>query len=144
MTLARRSPFGLLRDLQQQLDDAFSDEAAPPPEDGLSRWSPKVDVFEENENIVFEIEAPGVNKDDLDISIEDNRLVIRGERREQREAGEDRDYYRSERFFGTFQRSFSLPDTIDAESVEASYDDGVLTVSLPKAAEAQRKSIEIN
>lgn len=143
MALARRSPFGLLRDLEQQLDDAFSSGDGNSSETGLSRWSPKVDVFEENENIVFEIEAPGVNKDDIDISIEDNRLVIQGERREQREAGEERDYYRSERFFGTFQRSFTLPDTIDAESVEALYDDGVLTVSLPKAEQAQRKTIDI-
>lgn len=143
MALARRSPFGLLRDLERQLDDAFKGDNGSSSEPSLSRWSPKVDVYEEGDNIVFEIEAAGVNKDDIDISIEDNRLVIRGERREERKTDEDRDYYRSERFFGTFQRSFALPDTIDADAVEASYDDGVLNVSLPKAEEARRKSIEI-
>ncbi|MFB6355972.1 MAG: Hsp20/alpha crystallin family protein [bacterium] len=145
MTLARQRPVRLLKDLDRQLNQLFPWEDDDNTETAMTTWSPKVDVYEEDDNLVFELEAPGVDKDDIDVSIEDNRLTIKGERREEKEVGGDeRDYYRSERFFGSFQRSFALPDKVDVEDIDARYDNGVLTVSLPKASEARKTTIEIN
>jgi len=142
MALSRRSPFRLLRDLDRQLSDVLPEEDGES-QTSITRWSPKVDIYEQGENIVFEVEAPGVEKDDIDISIEENRLVIQGERTEQKEWDDDRNYYRSERFYGNFQRSFALPEAIDAAEVTATYDDGVLKVTLPKVASSQSQSIQI-
>jgi HSP20 family protein len=143
MALRRRSPFGLLRDLERQLEDRIRGQEDGDDQNSITSWSPKVDVYEEDSNIVFEVEAPGVDKDDIDISIEDNRLTIKGERREASESEEDRDYYRSERFYGTFQRSFTLPDKVDTEDVSARYDNGLLHVTLPKRTRSTSTTIEI-
>lgn len=143
MALSRRSPFGLLKDLERQLEDSLRSENGGSGDTSITSWSPKVDVFEEGNDIVFEVEAPGVDKDDIDINIEDNRLTIQGERVSENEWEDSRDYYRSERFYGTFQRSFALPDAIDADSVQAEYDGGVLNITLPKSETSKRKSIEI-
>ncbi|MFP4687304.1 MAG: Hsp20/alpha crystallin family protein [bacterium] len=141
--MRRRSPLGGLLDLQKRLEDIFPwDEEG---ETTLTTWRPRVDVYEEGDNIVFECEAPGVDKNDIDVSIEDNRLTISGNRHEEKTVEkEDRDYYRSERFFGEFQRTFTLPEGVDAEQVNANFDNGVLKVVLPKAPEAKKRSIEIN
>ncbi len=140
--LRRRTPFGGLLDLEKKLEDLFA--AGDGEESSLTAWRPRVDVFEEGNNIVFECEAPGINKEDIDVSIENNRLTISGERREEKTIEEDeRNYYRSERLFGSFQRTFTLPEGVDAEQVNAHFKNGVLRVELPKAAEAKKKSIEI-
>jgi len=146
MALMRRgTPFRGLRNLERQLEDMFpwrSDEGEE--EAALSAWSPRVDIYEEGDNLIFECEAPGVNKDDIDVSVENNRLTITGERREEKTVeDEDRNYYRSEQRFGTFQRAFSLPDGVDTEAINASYDNGVLKVTVPEGAQPSRESIEI-
>lgn len=143
MALSRRSPFGLLKDLERQLEDNLPSDEGGSNGSSLTSWSPKVDVYEESDNIVFELEAPGVDKDNIDISIEDNRLTVQGERSEENVDTDSREYYRSERFYGSFKRSFALPDAIDTENVSASHDNGVLRVTLPKVEQSRRKSIEI-
>lgn len=144
MAIRRRSPLqGLLN------PDRWFDEMSPirREDDGdtdVTSWAPRVDIYEQGDNLVFECEAPGVEKDDLDVSMENNRLTIRGQRREEREVGsEDRDYLRSERIYGTFQRTFSLPENVDREDIHAEYEDGVLKVRVPVAEHALRQQIEI-
>ncbi|MFB6344675.1 MAG: Hsp20/alpha crystallin family protein [bacterium] len=146
MAILRRNPFRKLRDLERQLDDMFRKEESDDTNgsQAISGWSPRVDVYEEGNDLVFELDAPGLHKDDLDVSIEDNRLTIRGERREEKDVeDEDRNYYRSERIYGQFQRSFALPDKVEASEIDASYDDGVLTVRAPQTAESTSESIQI-
>lgn len=143
MALQRRNPFSALRSFEDRLNKLFpSLEDGGSTESAVTSWTPRVDVYEQGNDIVFELEAPGVSKDEIDVSLEDNRLTIRGERREDSSVDE-RDYYRSERFYGSFQRSFSLPERVDRNQIQAEFDDGVLTVRLPKAAEARKKSIDI-
>lgn len=148
MALLRRGPFRTLRQLERQLDDLVpgedGDQDQPETSRSLSRWSPRADVYEDNNDLVFEVDAPGVNKDDLDVSLEDNRLVIQGERREEKDVEEEeRNYFRSERVYGTFQRSFRLPKNVNADEITANYDGGVLRVRVPKSEEASTQSIQI-
>ncbi len=105
-------------------------------------WSPSVDVAETKDEIVVKAEIPGVSKDDIDLTIENNRLMISGEKR-QEEHEEGKNYYRTERSYGSFRRIFNLPAQADAEKVSASYDDGVLTVKIPKSEVAKGKKIDI-
>ena len=105
-------------------------------------WAPPVDVFEQNENLVIRAEIPGVSRDHLDVKIENGVLTIRGERK----AGSEvtaANAYRIERVSGTFVRSFKLPTTVDATKVDATYKDGVLEVTVPKAETAKPKKVEI-
>ena len=103
---------------------------------------PAVDFFEDVEQLVLKAELPGVNKEDLDLSLHDGVLTLAGERREEK-AFEDAEVHRSERFLGKFQRSFTLPAAVNAANVQASFKDGILTVTLPKAEEAKPKQIEV-
>lgn len=147
MAILRRSPFRQLRELERQLDDLIrnGDQDEQDQSQAITGWSPRVDVYEQNDELVFEVDAPGIHKDDLDVSIEDNRLTISGERREEKNVEDsDRNYFRSERVYGQFQRSFALPDAIDADQVAASYDDGVLTVRAPKVEDSTTQSVQIN
>lgn len=149
MAIMRRSPFDTLRNLEQQLDqffgrgDAEEGNGSDLGRRGLTSWRPRVDVYQEGNELVFEVDASGINKQDLDVSIENNRLTIQGERVSEQEE-EDRDYYRSERVYGTFQRSFALPDNVEGDQVKASYEDGVLTVRTPiTSASEESQSIPI-
>ena len=109
----------------------------------LEAWSPVVDVFENKDHVTVKAEVPGMRKEDIDVSVEGNTLSICGERREQKEEGKGTSNYRSERFFGRFYRSVPLPSAIDSGKVAAKYQDGVLTVTLPKTEEAKRKKIDV-
>jgi len=108
-----------------------------------SGWMPALDVYEDKDNVVLKAEMPGMRKEDIDISLHEGVVTISGERKEETKK-EGSDVYRSERFFGRFQRSFALPTSVNAEKVAASYKDGILTVTLPKAEEAKPKQIPIN
>jgi HSP20 family protein len=105
-------------------------------------WAPPVDVAEENEKIIVRVEVPGMNEQDLKVSFEDGVLTISGERQFERK--EDRNYHRIERTYGTFSRTFSLPRTVDQDSIAASYRDGILEITIPKREEAKPKQIQIN
>jgi HSP20 family protein len=106
-------------------------------------WAPPVDIYENGESLVLKAELPGVNPDDVEIRVEDNTLYLKGERKFEKEVKEQ-NYHRVERSYGTFTRTFSLPNSIDADKVAASYKDGVLTLTMPKKEEAKPKSIKIN
>ena len=101
-----------------------------------------MDFYEDRDQLVLEAELPGVNREGLDLSLHDGVLTLAGERREEK-TFEDAEEHRSERFLGKFQRSFTLPAAVDAAKVQASFKDGILTVTLPKAETAKPKQIEV-
>ncbi len=137
--------------LQSQLNSIFnefvrpaivSDEAGQAEGRSSGSFVPPVDVYEDEKQIVLKLEVPGVRLEDLDIRLENQRLTVKGERRF--ETGEKAEnFHRIERRFGSFARSFTLPQTVDMEGVTAAYDAGVLTISLTKKAEAQPKQVKI-
>jgi HSP20 family protein len=105
-------------------------------------WSPAVDIVETDNEIVLKADLPGVNPDDVDISVEDGTLTVKGERRFESDVKED-DYRRLERVYGSFVRRFALPSTVDTDKVQAAYRNGVLELTLPKRAEAKPKPIKV-
>lgn len=105
-------------------------------------WVPPVDIFEEADAIRITTEVPGVRPEDVKISLEGNVLTIHGQKQQQAEERTER-VHRYERTYGVFERSFTLPATVDAKNIKASYDQGVLTVTLPKMAEAQPRQIQV-
>ena len=105
-------------------------------------WTPALDVYQNADNVVAILELPGMNKEEIEISLHDGMLTIAGERKS--ESGEGDKAERTERFVGKFRRSISLPTRVDAGKVSASYKDGILTVTLPKAEEAKPKKIEVS
>jgi HSP20 family protein len=112
---------------------------------GTGRWLPPVDIYENDEReIVLRADLPGLRREAIDLTVENNTLTIRGERvRDDEGAGEDR-YHRVERPAGTFQRTFTLPNTVDAGRVRAEYRDGVLTMTLPLREEARPRQIQVD
>jgi len=109
---------------------------------GEGVWSPDVDISETDNEIIVSAELPGVKKDDIKITLQENVLTLRGEKRQEKET-KDENFHRVERCYGAFQRSFTLPATVDAKSIKASYKDGVLKIRLPKVEEAKKKEIPI-
>lgn len=105
-------------------------------------WAPPVDVAEEKDSIIVRVEVPGMNEQDLKVGFEDGVLTVSGERQFERK--EDRNYHRIERTYGTFSRTFTLPRTVDQDSIAASYRDGMLEITIPKREEAKPKQIQIN
>lgn len=108
----------------------------------FSGWSPALDIYQNNDNVVARIELPGMKKEDIEISLQDGTLTISGERKSEGSDGDKAE--RSERYIGKFRRSVSLPTQVDAAKVSATYRDGILTVTLPKAEEAKPKQIQVN
>ena len=136
-----RTPFEDVALLQKRLNTIFNDFGGPG-EAASSTFVPAVDVYEDAEKLVLKLEVPGVKPENLDIRLENQTLTIKGERRfESTEKAEN--FHRIERRFGSFVRSFTLPQTVDSESVSAAVDAGVLTVTLSKKAEAQPKQIKV-
>jgi HSP20 family protein len=109
----------------------------------LEGWFPAVDVYEDKDSLQVKAELPGLKKEDIEISLQDGYLTVSGERKEEKKQ-EGADVYRSERWVGRFQRSISLPCSVEAEKIKATYNEGVLTVTLPKAEEAKPKQIPIS
>lgn len=145
MTLVRWQPryhgfWGLQRDMNRLFDDVLGAKWGR----GEDRdWVPTVDVEERENEFVVSLDVPGVDKKDVKVALEDNILTIRGERKVERSENEGT-YHCTERCFGTFQRSFTLPRTIDSSKIHARHKDGVLTVTLPKAEEAKEREIQID
>ncbi|MCU1225631.1 MAG: molecular chaperone (small heat shock protein) [Edaphobacter sp.] len=139
-----RTPFEDVAVLQKRLNSIFNDFASPSEQSGSasSSFVPAVDVYEDTEKLVLKLEVPGVKPEDLDIHLENQTLTIKGERKfESTEKAEN--FHRIERRFGSFVRSFTLPQTVDTETVTAASDAGVLTISLAKKAEAQPRQIKV-
>jgi len=137
--------FGRLSTLRDEIDRLFEAPLAELARSSqlLSGWTPALDVFEDKDNVVVKAELPGMNKDDIEISLHDGSLSISGERKTESTTN-DAEVYRSERFVGRFQRTVALPTPVNAEKVKAQYKDGILTVTLPKTEEAKPKHIDVN
>ncbi|HSF14731.1 MAG TPA: Hsp20/alpha crystallin family protein [Vicinamibacteria bacterium] len=105
-------------------------------------WQPMVDIYDHANEIVLHAELPGMKKEDVHVEVENNMLTLRGERKRE-EKVEKGEFYRRERVYGAFTRSFSLPATVNPEKIQANYKDGILTVRLPKVEKAKPKQIEI-
>ena len=106
-------------------------------------FTPAVDVYEDEHSLVLKLEVPGMNEEDLKVSLENNTLTISGERKFEKEEKEE-NFHRIERRYGTFYRSFTLPSTVDSEHINASYEAGILKLELNKKPEAQPKQIKVN
>lgn len=143
MTITRWDPFRDLMSIQNEMNRLFGRTyGGDVGESTRGAWTPALDVFETQEKFVITMELPGVSPDDVDISVEDSTLMVRGERKFYSEQQEE-SFLRIERRFGEFTRSLTLPSTADAESIHASFDQGVLTIEVPKREEAKPRKISI-
>jgi len=146
LTTTRRpfESFQSLRRLNSVLDEAFSTWPLQQDESGAitSAWYPAVDVFEDKDAVKIVAELPGVKPQDVKLSLESNTLTIRGEKKQQAEERSER-VHRYERSYGSFERAFVLPSTVDGEKISADYRDGVLTVTVPKAERARPREIPV-
>jgi HSP20 family protein len=154
MAMERRRPrwglvpwrtFREMEDMERRFDEIFGRPTLPSlwwrlPEE--MSWVPALDVFEKENKLVVKAEIPGMKEEDIDVSVVDNTLTIKGERNAETEV-KDEDYYRCERSYGSFFRSVPLPSAVDASKIEANYEDGVLEVTLPKTAAAKRKKVKV-
>src|SRR5260221_6344480 len=147
MTLITRyDPFREFATLQDRMNRLLRAPRGPEGQDESLRttaFAPPVDVYEDEQNITLKIEVPGINEKDIDVRIENNTLTVHGERKIEKEEKEE-NYRRVERQYGSFTRNFTLPTTVDSEKVSATYDKGVLKISLPKKAEAKPKQVKVN
>lgn len=144
MNIVRYDPFRELRSLQDEMTRLFTGMNPAAGRDDMSygSWNPSVDIFEDKENLVLEAELPGMKREDFELSIENNVLTLKGDRKFEKKTEGD-NYHRIERGYGTFTRSFTLPQTVTAEGAKAEFDNGVLRVSLPKREETKARKIEI-
>ena len=143
MTFVARRDFSTLQDrVNRILRESFSPEGS---DEALttSNFAPPVDVYEDEHNITLKIEVPGIDEKDINVTIENNTLTVRGERRFEKDEKEE-NFHRVERMYGSFTRSFTLPNTVDPEQVSAHYEKGVLKIRLAKKAEAKPKLIKVN
>jgi len=144
MAIVKYNPFRELRTMQEQmnrlLDLAWNKEGGEELKEGI--WQPPVDIYEDEESVIIKAEIPDVDQKDIDVRIEDNTLTLKGERKLDQSVRKE-NYHRVERYYGFFQRSFSIPPTIDQEKVSATCDRGVLTVILPKKEEKKPKQITV-
>ena len=141
--LTRRTPNRTVRDLQREVDSIFDQFFGRGSDEETSAvWAPRTDLSETDDAYRIRLDVPGMEKDDITINLQNNTLTVRGERGSE-QTTEDEEYVRVERAFGTFHRTFTLPDAVDAENIEAAYDDGVLTIHVPKTEKNTRRQIEI-
>jgi len=146
MSIVRYDPFRDLRTLQEEVNRLFSTNLTRAFDDegiGRGAWAPSVDIYENKDQIVLEAELPGMNQEDFDLSIENNVITLRGERKFEKTEESD-NYHRVERSYGAFTRSFTLPHTVSAEGASAEYNNGVLRVTLPKREETKARRIQVS
>jgi len=146
MAIVRWEPFRDLVTAQRDFDRLFRGAfSAQPGETELSTrsWAPPVDIYETEDAIVLKAELPGMDPNDVEVRVEDNTLYLKGERKYEKEVKEQ-NYHRVERSYGSFARSFSLPNSIEADKVKAEFKDGLLTLTMPKREEAKPKTIKID
>ena len=137
--------FGRLTDLRDEIDRLFDSPLGELARTSqlLSGWTPALDVYEDKDNFVVKAELPGMKREEIEVSLQEGSLSISGERKSE-EKHKEAEVYRTERFFGRFQRTVALPTAVAADQVKASYKDGVLTITLPKTEEAKPKHIDVN
>ena len=147
MALARWTPYRDLITVRDEMNRVFNEAFGRGHNDDSTwysgAWSPPVDIYETDDALVLKAELPGFSKDEINIEMKDQTLVIKGERKREDEVKEG-SYHRTERVYGAFQRSFMLPTTVDQEKVSAAYKDGVLELRLPKVQAAQPKRIAVS
>jgi HSP20 family protein len=147
MAIARWDPFRDVATLQDRINRIFNESFGRSrdldEEVSLYDWSPPVDIYETGDGVVLKVELPGVNKDDVSVEVKDNVLNLKGERLLDPEI-KDENYYRKERSFGKFNRSFSLQETIKPDLIKASFKNGVLTVEIPRPEEEKPKQITVD
>ncbi|HXY23144.1 MAG TPA: Hsp20/alpha crystallin family protein [Candidatus Acidoferrum sp.] len=143
-TIARWEPFRGVTTLQDQINRLFNETFERKGEESsLSAWAPAVDIYETEQELVVKADLPDVDPKDLDIRVENNLLTIRGERKFEKKVSEE-NYLRVERSYGSFARSFTLANTVNSEAIKADYQNGVLTLTIPKREEAKPKQIKVN
>ena len=145
MSITRYDPFRDLRSLQEEVNRLFSGNLSRSfADEGIARgaWMPSVDIYENKDQIVLEAELPGMNREDFELTVENNVLTLRGERRFEKKDETD-NYHRVERAYGTFTRSFTLPQTVSGDGASAEYKNGVLRVVLKKREEVKARRIQI-
>ena len=143
--LTRWDPFRELATVQDRMNRLFQESFGPAQQETMTTaaFAPAVDIYEDEHNITLKVEVPGIEEKDIDVRLENQTLTIRGERKFEKEEKEE-NYRRVERQYGSFSRSFTLPNIVDTENVHASYDKGVLEIRLAKKAEAKPKQIKVN
>lgn len=143
MAPTKRDPFNDLLLLQERISQIF-DEAIIKFRgcSGSGAWYPPVDIYETEDNIVLKAEIPGIDINDISIEVNDNALVLKGERRHRKGVAEE-NYHRMERFYGGFQRVFSIPYPVERDSIKASFKDGILKITVPKAKERPSGGVKI-
>jgi len=147
MALVRWNPWREMSAFQRHVnhcfEDSFNTTERTSSEPSMSRWSPAVDIYDDEGTIVIKAELPGVDKKDITIDVKDRVLTLKGERSDETEVKED-SFYRRERVSGTFQRAFTLPALINAENIKADFKDGVLKIDIPKPEEEKPKQVTIH
>jgi HSP20 family protein len=142
--LTRFEPFRGLSTLQDQINRVFNETfEGRNQESNLTTWAPAVDIYETENELVVKADLPDIDPKNLDIRVENNILTIRGERKFDRNVNEE-SYLRVERSYGSFSRSFALSNTVNTESIRAQYNNGVLTLHVPKRQEAKPRQIKVN
>src|ERR1700757_301897 len=141
-TISRFEPFRT-NSLQEQISRLFNEAfERTSDESSITTWAPAVDIFETEHELVVKADLPDIKPEELDIRVENNILTIRGERKFEKQVNEDH-YLRVERSYGSFSRSFSLSNTVNTEAIKADYQNGVLTLRIPKREEAKPKQIKV-
>ncbi len=145
MAIIRWDPFRDLITLREKMNRLFEEAASSRGEEKdliSSSWTPSVDIYETEHEVVLTAEVPGIDDKDIEIKIEDNTLTLRGERSLEKEIKEE-NYHRIERAYGSFYRSFSIPNYIDAEKIKAEHENGILKVVMPKKQELKPRKIKV-
>jgi HSP20 family protein len=143
--LTRFYPYREPNTLQDRVNRLFHESVSTGHDEPLatSSFAPAVDVYEDEHNVTLKIEVPGIDEKDIDVRIENRTLTVTGERKFEKEEKEE-NYRRVERQYGSFSRTFTLPNTVDTENVSADYEKGVLKIKLAKKAESKPKQIKVN
>ena len=147
MNLIKRNPLNELFSLQNRINRMFDEFYYPlnmsDSDLGSWKWSPKADIYEKDDGIVIKAELPGVDKNDVEIDLNDRILKIKGERKSDSEI-KDENYYRKETSFGKFERAFTLPVDVNSDQIKAEYKDGLLKIEIPKPEGQKPKQISIH
>lgn len=146
MAIIRWDPFRDMVTLRGKMNRMFEDVFTGRTEEGkdlaTSTWAPSVDIFETESELVLTAEVPGIEEKDIEIKIEDNTLTLKGERKFEKETKEE-NYHRIERSYGSFYRAFTLPNSIDPEKIQATHENGVLKITMPKRTELHPRKVKI-
>jgi len=143
MAITRWDPFREVAALQNRVNSLFRDFNEGESSMTTTNFIPAVDIYEDEKKIVLKVDVPGMQEKDIDVSVENNTLTVKGERKLEKEEKEE-NFHRIERRYGSFFRAFTLPTTVEAESIDAKYENGVLKLEVKKKPEAQPKQIKVN